>query len=233
MKKILSIGLATFLMISCFIFFFVYLLIYPFIVPSTESLNCNQNYICSLDKKYFLRRTTKKIKLDRSASRIHFKTIEHKSLQHRYSHSNWSYGSNLILTDAYYNDLKPFGNRFLFYEEMSDLTISSQEENVKSSIRNFIKTSNQNLENEFNDYLKNPKQNFKISKKNDTTMIYRYVVIPIIILILMIKLFFILTKNNTQQQDKNDIESTVSENNVTFQILKSKKRKKRKKRKQW
>ena len=166
----------------------IYCISKPYFTPRSESLSCNENYECTLDKKYLFKNTTKQIKLNPQTSTISFKTHEWKKHIGRNSCLiNWSYSSILIIKDVNHNQIKPFDNRPIF-KMPEKIHNWNPNEYSKSRMKKNVDTKNENLTYKFQTYLKNPSNCFNVEKINYSGFDYQYLFLPFFILLIILGL---------------------------------------------
>ena len=142
----------------------LYYVTQPCFTPKSESLSCNEDYECTLNKKYLFKDSTEQIILDPKNSKIYFELKEHTPpIGKGSSLSYWSYSSILVIRDKNYRHIKPFENRAI-YKLPKVINEKHPNEFSKSIMRKSIENSNESLKQEFEKYLQNPRNKFVIVK---------------------------------------------------------------------
>ena len=123
----------------------IYCISKPYFTPKSESLSCNENYECTLNKKYLFKDSTEQIILDPKNSKIYFELKEHTPpIGKGSSLSYWSYSSILVIRDKNYRHIKPFENRAI-YKLPKVINEKHPNEFSKSIMRKSIENSHVNI----------------------------------------------------------------------------------------
>lgn len=184
----------------------LYGLFYPLISINKETLTCDSNYICRIQKHYTLYSKYREIELDKNNSSIWLDTHYRHILTRANNYER--YAVFLKITDKTKLVVSPFTREIDSY--FVDHTISKTKDDIKSeqeTIKKQINEKNLELQKDFNAYLNNPEKSFIIQSSadnNDKFMFYPLVIPAILFFgyIFLGGLIFNRKKQNIKQQEQ-------------------------------
>ena len=196
-KLIQTLRIALFILITSWIF---HPISQNFLLPSSETITCNNNYVCYIEQTYKWKTKKTAILLDKSNSYIYC-NIEDKYISHdrggrfimRYRGDGWSCSVDLELSRIKPFEL-PIKSYVLYEEDFKDYeTYSKMRKLAKQNCDKYAKE----VFDYFKNYMKNPQNNFFITSTNKYEVnIFRYLLtgIPLLLFWLFVENLYILLK---------------------------------------
>ena len=194
-KLFQTLRIALFILTTFWIF---YPILQNFLLPSSETITCNNNYVCYIEQTYKWKTKKTAILLDKSNSYINCNIEDKYIYPYRYALLSRCYGWSCSV-DLELARIKPFESpikSYVFYEkDFKDYeTYSKMRKLAKQNCDKYAKEVFDNFKN----YMKNPQNNFFITSTNKYKVnIFRYLLIgiPLFLLWLLVQNGYILFKS--------------------------------------